>query len=171
MFRIVAFITIAFALGYIKGCLDAQVKEQADKVDDVVEVIETQDEIDTESHTITEQWLADDQQREVITETVEKEVQKYVPENQNIDSSCSLTVGVVCMLDARRQNLLPEIECGSLTDAEKQTASEITEAGLISADIQCADQYAELAGQCDALIDVVDAYQQRLARMRQGNDG
>ena len=175
MSRIIAIVFfcsfMAFTAGYVKGCFDAQVKGQAEKTDDVVNVIEVQDEIDAESHVITEQWLEDDQQREVITETVEKEVRKYVPENQNINSSCNLTVGAECLLNASRQNLLPEIECGSLTDAEKQTASEITEAALIDADIQCADQYAELASRCDALIDVADGYRKILEQIRRGDDG
>ena len=162
---------LTFTGGYVKGCTDAQIKIQAEKTDDVIEVIQVQDEIDTISHAITERFIEADKQREEITETVEIEVIKYVPQIQSNPSLCNLTVGTECMLNARRANHLPKAECGSLTDAEKQATSKITEAALIDADVQSSDQYAELAGRCDALIDVVDDYQKRLARMRRGSDG
>ena len=162
---------LSFVLGYVKGCSDAQIKAQADKADDVVEVIQVQDEIDIASNEITEDFIDTDFRREIITKIIEIEVPKYVPVIQKDDSACNLTVGTECMLNARRANRLPEAECDAFTEAEKQTASKITEAAFIAADLQCADQYAELAGRCDALIDVVDGYQKLIARMRQGNDG
>ena len=92
---------------------------------------------------------------EVKTNTVTKEIIKYVPQG---DTECNLRRGTVSLLNdairtANHYRGDGRSETTAISLAEKQTYSTVTQQAIIEDYIKLINQYGELAGKHDALID------------------
>lgn len=152
---------IGFGSGCIKGTRDTLIKAQADKTSALNRLIKQNESIAKENDKITADWMQQQQQHRVIVKTVIKQVIKYVPKIQKIQSACSLTAGASCLLDAARLDTMPVATCASRAIKNRATVAAVTEAGLIAADFECADKYNRLRAKHLALVRVINNYQQQ----------
>lgn len=119
--------------------------------------IEKNNTLQAEVNALTAQLLEAEDRAQGYYQTITEEVVRYVPDNPD----CDLRRGAVGLLNRAARRDLPDSEHPALTDAEKQTPSTVTQPAAIGHCIGWARQYNELAGRCDALIDVIETIQQR----------
>jgi hypothetical protein len=121
---------------------EAKTLEVEAKKQEIIQQIEAK----TESTT-----LAEEKKTEIVYQTVTKEVIKYVPKVQIINSECNLTLGTVRMLNTNIRNEMPSTP--STTIAENSTSSTITGKGSIDFTNDIINKYNKMAIQCNSLID------------------
>lgn len=129
--------------------LTASLKQEKQAVTDAI--IES-DRIRALDQKYYEKEVADVKKLKATIKYVEKEVPKYVPENE----SCNYRVGAVGMLNlARRPDLEEQLmsEAAKLSDEALNAITTHSQLAEIQSNIQCAERYNELAASHDKLVD------------------
>ncbi len=143
-------VLISSILGFGSGYKIKSWEVEADKVKTLEVEAEKQSKITSIVDSVITKTIDDIKQTEVVTKTIEKEVIKYVPKIQLVNSECNLTNGVIRLLNAHASNQMPLTT--SATDSTDTTSSDITEKEHIDYTNEIIDLYNKAAIQSNALI-------------------
>jgi len=102
-------------------------------------------------HDIEKVYIEGEVKTNTIYKTITKEVVKYVPKIQTIDSDCNLTNGTVRLLNSNASNKMPIASGEPITT--DTAASSVTELRHINYTNEIINQYNKAMNQCNSLID------------------
>lgn len=143
-------ILISLILGFGAGYKVKTMQVEADKAKTLEIESERQSKISTIVDQVVTKTIDDSKQAEVVTKIIEKEVVKYVPKIQLVNSECNLTNGVVRLLNSHSSNQMPITT--SATTSTDTAPSDITEKEHIDYTNEIIDLYNKASVQSNALI-------------------
>ncbi len=142
-------IIAALIAGFGGGYFTASQFEKATHVAEMqLELKKQKDEIDL-SHAADIEYIKAQKQQETVVKTITKEVVKYVPKIQMVNSDCNLTVGTQRLLDNERLQTVP-----SQSTSADTRSSEIREIELIQYSHKVMEMYNAAKLQCNSLIEI-----------------
>ena len=102
-------------------------------------------------HDVEKVYITEAPKINTVYKTITKEIVKYVPKIQTVNSACNLTLGTVRLLNDNASNKMPETT--RVINPTYTKSSTITGETLIEYTNKLLNRYKQVKLQCDQLID------------------